>query len=69
MAATMVGGAHPTKRAGMPRIRFNHVFLALMFMTGLSAFVIPQEKTNLLRGRADGLFRRWRFRCGRWRRC
>jgi hypothetical protein len=40
----------------MSRARFNHVFLALMLISGLCAFVLPPTTSNFMRGRIDGLF-------------
>ena len=40
----------------MSRLRFNHVFLGLLVLSALCAFLVPRRYTNLLRGRVDALF-------------
>lgn len=40
----------------MPEIRFNHVFPALLLLSFLCAFVLPEKGTDALRPHVQGLF-------------
>ncbi len=40
----------------MSRIRFNHVFIVLILLSGMAAFFLPERFGNLLRGRAERVF-------------
>ena len=50
--------AEPTSQdvARMSSLRFNHVFLALLFLSALFSFVLPPNWSNVVRGRLDWLF-------------
>lgn len=40
----------------MSRLRFNHVFLLLIMLSGACAFILPPGASNSIRGKIDGLF-------------
>src|ERR1700722_10085637 len=40
----------------MSQLRFNHVFIFLMSVSGLSAFVMPRGSSDWARGKIDNLF-------------
>jgi cell shape-determining protein MreC len=40
----------------MARIRFNHVFIPLMLVSGVASFVLPPGAGQGMRGRVDGVF-------------
>src|SRR4029077_9322494 len=40
----------------MSRVSVNNIFTALFCLSAISAFVVPVEYTNTVRGKIDGLF-------------
>lgn len=40
----------------MPNIKFNHVFAALLGLSFLSAFVLPEKRGDAVRPHLQGLF-------------